>query len=112
NVYAMWLQNSTDYTMVKKNVSGTWTPISLSQNSYVKSHLTSIYNVSGETFICFQWTQNTTTSDIEVIFDKIPEFTDTLIPVLFILTLFAVYRSRARRIGPGKDCDETGDDGL
>ncbi len=111
NVYAMWL-NSNDEVLVEKNVSGSWTSITLDQTSYVKSYLTSIYNASGESLICFQWTQNTTTSDIEVIFDKIPEFTDTFIPVLFILTLFAVYRSRARRMGPGKDCDETGDDGL
>ncbi len=112
SLYALWLQNTTEYIQVKKNVSGSWVPITLTQNSYVKSYLTSIYNASGETFICFQWTQNTTTSDIEVHFDKIPEFTDTFIPVLFILTLFAVYRSRSRRMGSGKDRGEAGDDGL
>jgi hypothetical protein len=111
NVYAMWL-NSNNEVLIQKNVSGDWTSITLDQTSYAKNYLTSIYNASGESLICFQWTQNTTTSDIEVIFDKIPEFTDTFIPVLFILTLFAVYRSRARRMGSGKDCDEAGDDGL
>ncbi|MCJ7490072.1 MAG: hypothetical protein MUO87_08045, partial [Thermoplasmata archaeon] len=112
NVFAMWLQNTTDNILIEKNVTSSWSTVSIDQTSYVKSYLTSIYNATGETYICFQWTQNTTTSDIDVLFDKIPEFTDTFIPVLFILTLFAVYRSRARRMGPGKDCDEAGDDGL
>ena len=111
NVYAMWLNSNNDI-LVEKNVSGSWSSITIPHTDYAKSYLTSVYNASDESLICFQWTQNTSLGNIEVIFDKIPEFTDTFIPVLFILTLFAVYRSRARRIGPGKDCGETGDDGL
>jgi hypothetical protein len=97
NVFAMWLQG-TDI-IVKKNLSGTWSQISVTQTAYVKSHLTSIYSVEdGEYFICWMWTQNTT-GQRPVLFDKvIPEFSDLVIPVLFIMTLFIVVnRRRSRR---------------
>jgi len=97
NVYVMWLKDeaSADSIEVEKNVSGTWSSVSPSQTTYVKAFLTSIYSAPGEAYICWQWTQNTSSPD--VIFDKIPEFSDAVVPVLFVLTIFiAVYRRRSR----------------
>ena len=101
NVFAMWLQHQSgnnDYVVVKKNDSGTWGFVSLPANSYPKNHLTSIYSAPGEFLVCMQWTQNSTTN-LEVIFEKIPEFSDVVLPVMFILTIFAVYRIRTGRDG-------------
>ncbi|MCU0859773.1 MAG: hypothetical protein MUE55_04230, partial [Thermoplasmata archaeon] len=97
NVFAMWMQQDTYQILVKKNVSGVWSSVSVDQNAYAKNYLTSIYSVSGESYICMQWTQNTS-SPYEVIFEKIPEFSEVIVPVLFVLTIFiAVYRRSSRR---------------
>jgi hypothetical protein len=99
-LYAFWLQiNSNEYYIVcRKNVSGAgWSDVSIgSQPSDTKQYLTSIYSVSGETNICWQWTQNTT-GTIEVIFDKIPEFEDLIVPIIFMIGLFFVISRRRRR---------------
>jgi hypothetical protein len=80
----------------KKNVSGTWTALTITQNAYVKQYLTSIYSVSGEQFICWQWTQNTT-APIQVVFDKLPEFSQVLVPIVFTMSLFVLMVGRTRR---------------
>ncbi len=101
NVYVMWVEDgsSADNIEVMKNVTGTWTTLSVPQTTYVKTWLTSIYSAPGETYICWQWTQNASSPDI--IFDKIPEFSDAVLPVLFVLTVFiAVYRRRSRPEDP------------
>jgi len=97
NVYAMWIQRDNNNVLCKKNVSGTWSFVSIDdQTTYSKQHLTSVYSVIGEGAICWQWTQNST-SPYHVIFDKIPEFSDAVLPVLFVLTIFvAVQRRRSR----------------
>ena len=102
NVYAMWITDgaSADNIEIEKNTTGTWSSVSSAQTSYVKTFLTSIYSAPGETYICWQWTQNTSTP-YDVIFDKIPEFSDAVVPVLFVLTIFiAVYRRRSRPEDP------------
>ncbi|UCE92364.1 MAG: hypothetical protein JSV90_04305 [Methanobacteriota archaeon] len=96
NVYAFWLQNTDDDILCKKNVSGSWSFVDLNvDTSYVKQFLTSIYSASGEAYICWQWTQNTS-SNIEVIFDVIPEFEDVLVPVFVIIAIFLVGMRRRR----------------
>ncbi len=102
NVFAMWVDDgmSADSIVVKKNASGTWSFLTVAQTSYTKTYLTSILSAPGEAYVCFQWTQNTT-SPYEVMFDKIPEFTDVVVPVLFVLTMFiAIYRRRSRQEEP------------
>jgi hypothetical protein len=97
NLYAFWYDMQTPGLIVgKKNVSGTWTALTISQNTYVKQYLTSIYSVSGEQFICWQWTQNTT-APIQVAFDKIPEFSHVVIPIMFMMSLFVLMVGRTRR---------------
>jgi hypothetical protein len=97
NLFAMWLRDTTYELLVMKNVSGTWSSVTVDQNSYAKNYLTSIYSAPGESYICMQWTQNTS-SPYEVIFEKIPEFSDVVLPVFFVLTLFiAVYRRNSKR---------------
>jgi hypothetical protein len=99
SVYSFWIETDTNGVGVtvrgKKNVSGTWTALTLSgQTAGAKQYLNSIYSAPGEQFICWQWTQNTT-SPIEVLFDKLPEFKTVVLPVLF-LTLIVVGMRRRR----------------
>ena len=101
NVYAFWIQTDADAvarTIVgKKNVSGTWSLLTLSaQTADQKQYLNSIYSVSGETHICWQWTQNVS-APIQVIFDKIPEFSQLLIPVFSVLLVVAIGMRRSNR---------------
>jgi len=81
----------------KKKPSGLgWSTFSLgAQTAYSKQYLTSIYSVSGETLICWQWTQNTT--GIEVIFDKIPEFHASVLPIVCMMTMIFVCAAATRR---------------
>ena len=89
NVYAFWYDMSTAAILCKKNVSGTWTSVTLTQNAYAKQYLTSIYSGPGEQYICWQWTQNTT-APIQVVFDKLPEFGSVVLPVMSMMLLFGV----------------------
>jgi uncharacterized OB-fold protein len=101
NLYVFWLR--TDTTLVgktvmgRKCVSGSWSNLTLSSDTtFAKRCLTSIYSVSGESKICWQWTQNTS-SYLETRYDSlIPEFSDMLPPVLFFMAIIAVYSRRAR----------------
>jgi len=96
NLYAMWLEDTSNQVQIKKNVSGTWTSVSIPQNSYAKYYLTSIYSAPGESYICCQWTQDTS-GTYEVIFEKIPEFSEIVVPVFFMMMVFVVgYRHRSR----------------
>ncbi len=96
SVYAFWYDMQTTSIVGKKNVSGVWTALTITQNAYVKQYLTSIYSVSGEQFICWQWTQNTT-APIQVVFDKIPEFSQVVVPIVFMMSLFVLIGGRVRR---------------
>jgi hypothetical protein len=98
NLFAFWVQMNSNNIVCKKNVSGSWSEVSLgSQTSDTKQYLTSVYSVSGESNICWQWTQNTS-SPIHVVFDKIPEFDDIVFPVFLIIIVF-VMASRTNRKG-------------
>jgi len=102
NVFAFWIETDPGGTyhsiICKKNVTGTWTAISLSSDTtYVKQYLTSIYSAPNEQLICWQWTQNTT-STIEVQFDKIPEFKDVIVPVVLMLGMFTAIIGRGRAL--------------
>ncbi|MBU0624196.1 MAG: hypothetical protein KJ672_05060, partial [Candidatus Thermoplasmatota archaeon] len=106
SVCSFWIETDTNgvgvTVMGKKNVSGTWTALTLSgQTAGAKQYLNSIYSAPGEQFICWQWTQNTT-SPIEVLFDKLPEFKTVVLPVLF-LTLMVVVGMQRRRGRSGRD---------
>jgi len=96
SLYAFWYDMQANSIIGKKNVSGTWTTLTISQNVYVKQYLTSIYSVSGEQFICWQWTQNTT-APIQVVFDKLPEFSHVVVPIVFMMSLFVLIVGRTRR---------------
>jgi hypothetical protein len=99
NLYAFWIQIDTMAIYCWKNVSGTWSQVSLgTQTSYEKQYLTSIYSGTSEDKICWQWTQNTT-GTMEVIFDKIPEFSEIAGPVVFLAAIIGLYRNRVRSKG-------------
>ena len=101
DLYAFWISLDDNNIDCKKNDSEleSWSFVTLGgQNSNEKHYLTSIYSVSGESYICWQWTQNTT-GNIEVIFDVIPEFEDVLAPILIMIAIFFVgMRKRRHRL--------------
>lgn len=98
NLYAFWYDMQTQYVVAKRNVSGTWSAITLnSQTADPKAYLTSVYSVPSPSLICYQWTQNTT-APIHVVFDKIPEFEDVLLPMLLAIFLCMALRRRARAL--------------
>ena len=101
-LYVLWLQSDTTLVpktvIAKKCVSDTWSNMTIEQQtSYSKQYLTSIYSVSGEYQICWQWTQNTT-APIQVMYDSfwVPEFGDLAPLVVMSIVVFAVYRIRSR----------------
>jgi len=111
NVYAFWIQTDSKAvgrTIVGKvNVSGTWTSLTFSlQTTDQKQYLTSIYSVSGEVNICWQWTQNTT-GTIHVVFDKLPEFSDVVLPTFVFMCVFFVV-ARQNRIRRRRGSDNAG----
>lgn len=95
-VYVFWYDMQTNAIVGEKNVSGTWTALSFVQNTYAKQYLSSIYSAPNEPAICWQWTQNTT-APIQVVFDKIPEFSHVTLPVMLTLLLFVAYEGTARK---------------
>ena len=99
-VYAFWIltdSNAVGITVLgKRNTSGVWSWLTFSpQTTDQKQYLTSIYSAPAEMFICWQWTQNNT-APIHVIFEKIPEFGDLVVPVFFVLMICVATMGRAR----------------
>jgi len=96
-LYAFWIQIDTMAIHCSRNVSGTWTELTLTgQTAYTKQYLTSVYSVAGEPNICWMWTQNIT-GTMEVQFDKqLPEFPGLAMPVLFFVALFVLARKKTR----------------
>ena len=96
-----WIQGdaATPKTIMgRKCVSGTWSDMTIEpQTSFTKRYLTSIYSVSGEFKIYWQWTQNVTTP-IDVLIDhqEIPEFGDLTLPIIGFIVIFAIHRQRSR----------------
>lgn len=100
NLYAFWITVNDNNVACKKNVGGSWSFVTLSgQTGDGKQHLTSVYSVPGESYVCWQWTQNST-ANVEVNFDKIPEFGDVVIPITIIIAMFFVTSRRRRSSGP------------
>jgi len=99
NLYAFWYDTQTRYVDAKRNVSGTWSTLTLNaQTTDPKMHLTSIYSAPGEAQICYQWTQNTT-NPIHVLFDRIPEFSDAALPALGMIAMVVFVIRPMRRRG-------------
>jgi hypothetical protein len=102
NLYVFWLRSDSSLTpqtlMGRKCVAGTWSNLTFgSQTTYAKQYLNSIYSVSGESKICWQWTQNTS-SPIQVMFDtNIPEFSSLVLPSIFVCAAIVLVRRSRRR---------------
>jgi predicted RNA-binding Zn-ribbon protein involved in translation (DUF1610 family) len=106
DLYSFWIRTTSSGVgqtiMGKKNSGGSWNSLTISNpDTYPKNHLTSIYSVSSESQICWQWTQNTT-GNIEVVFDSIPEFGDLMVPLLMIMAIFYIGMRRRRAREPRK----------
>jgi hypothetical protein len=110
NVFALWIETNNNAVPLiivgKKNVTGTWTSMVIGGDiTSTKQYLNSIYSVPNEQMICWQWTQNTT-GTIEVEFDKIPEFSDILLPVFGMAAVIVFgyrYRGAKRRRKSSED---------
>jgi len=111
-LYAFWILDDgapTRHWTVngKYNTTSSWdswglNPIYTSADTTSpKQYLTSIYSAPNGQLICFQWTQNTTVADLEVIFDKIPEFGDLALPFVCVLMIALISRVRRRARSSG-----------
>jgi hypothetical protein len=104
-VYAFYVNSSAsslnEVVALKKAATGlSWSELTLPNHSTnVKTYLTSIYSVAGEDMVCIQWTETIPLSDYDVYFDKIPEFSEVVVPVVLMMVIFFVV---ARRRGKGK----------
>jgi hypothetical protein len=104
DLYVFWIQSISTTTfdpvtvMGSKCVSGTWSYITIQpQTSFTKQYMTSVYSVSGEFKICWQWTQNVTTPiDVMIDHQEIPELGDLTLPIIGVIVIFTVYRKRSR----------------
>ena len=104
DLYVFWIRSISPTipdrvtVMGSKCVSGTWSYITIEpQTSFTKQYLTSVYSVSGEFKICWQWTQNVSTPiDVMIDHQEIPEFGDLTLPIAGVIVIFAVYRKRSR----------------
>ena len=102
NLYALWLRSDASLvpmTVVgRKSVSGAWSEFTITpQTIFAKLFLTSVYSVSGEFKVCWQWTQNAT-APIDVMFDGtvVPEFGDLALPIIGLAVLFVISNRRSR----------------
>ena len=96
NLYVFWCSMQTQYVEARRNVSGTWSTLTLNvQTADAKAYLTSIYSAPSPNHICYLWTQNAT-APIHVIFDRIPEFSDAVLPVLGAFAVVVLVSRRAR----------------
>lgn len=104
DLYVFWIQGVNPSIVVpvtvmgSKCVSGTWSYITIApQTTFTKQYMTSIYSVSGEFKICWQWTQNVTTPiDVMIDHQEIPELGDLTLPITGVIVMFALYRKRSR----------------
>ena len=99
NLYAFWYDMQTQYVAAMINVSGAWSVLTLNaQTADAKAHLTSIYSAPSPFLICYMWTQNTT-APIQVVFDRIPEFSDAALPVVGMVAVlvFAIGPMRRKK---------------
>jgi hypothetical protein len=103
-LYAAWYQMDSYDIMGKKKTGASWSSVFTinSESSNTIQYLTSIYSVSGESHLCWQWTQNPGTSAL-VIIDKIPEFQDLAFPIVAVIAMFVVFSRR--RASSKKDAD-------
>ena len=105
NLFVFWIRGNSTFVpitvMGSMCVSGTWSYISFEpQTNFTKQYLTSVYSVSGESKICWQWTQNTTAPS-EVWFDdiQVPEF--SMMPLVILVLLAVIVLSVGTR-GKGR----------
>jgi len=93
-LYTFWV--SSNYQIEGKKYTGSsWSNIDgIETNTNAKDWLTSVYNVSAVGDTCWEWTQGTS-SPYDVRFERIPEFTEILIP--FLTTCFVIFLSRRRK---------------
>ncbi len=93
-LYAFWI--SSNYQIEGQEYTGSsWSTITeIETNTNAKDWLTSVYNVSAVGEVCWEWTQGTS-SPYDARFERIPEFTEILIP--FLTTCFVIFLSRRRK---------------
>ena len=104
-VYAFYINASASslnevVALKKASTGNSWSPLSLPNHSTnAKAYLTSIYSVAGVDLVCVQWTETVASSDYDVYFDRIPEFSEVVVPVVLMLGIFFVVMRRREKKG-------------
>lgn len=97
-LYAFWLNSTTAQISGKYSTDGgsswNWATY-ITANLDAKGHITSVYNVSNEGYVGWQWVNATTNYD--VLFESIPEFQEILIPISMLIAVPLILLRRKNR---------------
>jgi hypothetical protein len=103
DLYAFWVNVSAgpNTNQIEGNFStdlgNNWVPIiyAFTPNIDGKRFLTSVYYAPNEYLIGWHWTQDIV-NDNDVLFERIPEFQDIIIPIFFTIFMIAVWRKKRK----------------
>jgi hypothetical protein len=95
DLYAFWI-NSSNQIHCKKWGGSSWTAITLDTDTTSKNYITSIYNYSSASQICWEWGEGTSTP-WDVNFDRIPEFPSIAVPIVVTVVIFIFFRKRSKK---------------
>lgn len=91
NLYAFYIRSNQIYC--KKWTGSSWSSVTLTTDTQPKVHLTSVYSVANDYRIGWDWREyDGFNEEYNIIFERIPEFSDILPPFLGIL--FVSFASR------------------
>ncbi len=99
-LYGFWIRVSDQAIVGMSSPGGAspWAALALGvQTAFAKQYLTSVYSATGQQFVCWQWTQNTS-APIEVQYDRLPEFGRLSMPAMIVCMLAAVIWISRRRV--------------
>ncbi|TET91397.1 MAG: hypothetical protein E3J35_02990 [Methanomassiliicoccales archaeon] len=91
NLYACYIRSSQIYC--KEWDGSSWTSITLTTDTVPKTHLSSVYSAPDNWKISWQWrAYHDFDGEYRVTFEKIPEFSNILLPCLSILLVIVITR--------------------
>jgi hypothetical protein len=105
DLYAFWINSSAGTSQItgkystSGGVPGSWIWISgITTNSTSKRHLTSVYSVTSNSEVGWQWNLNQAFPPMyDIQFERLPEFSDAMIPIVIIVSLTFYLRRRRKK---------------
>jgi hypothetical protein len=97
DLYAYWITSDQIEGNYSTDLGSSWSQITgftIDVNS--KVHLTSVYYAPNSDYIGWHWTKNVA-FDNDVLFERIPEFNEIIIPIAGFMALFIVLRGKTKK---------------